>query len=257
MHANLLVYKTRLTSLWSTWTLTCQLINWTNRNKVWRSLTLLPDVPPACDIALHATLEQGARRGQADRTDIIWPLYWGGQLHQRHILPTLRFNVTPWDYYTAHTMRWLVKVDAIQQVLSNIDDVRAHIGRTGKEQRGIKRCLQPEWNSYSLMRVFKQERLTRNKYSWRVLTKFAKAEFTCWNFCHLLSYLGKQWAADRTHFSVMMEPPQMWRAMDVWKPRGEKESESPSASPAKTSQQVSEDKQTRKTQQNITVQIRC
>lgn len=48
------------------------------------------------------------------------------------------------------------------------------------------------------------------------------SEFTCWFFCHLFSYLGKQWAADRIHFSEMMEPPQVWPELDVWRPRGEK-----------------------------------
>lgn len=43
----------------------------------------------------------------------------------------------------------------------------------------------------------------------------------------LFSYLGKQWAADRIHFSEMMEPPQIWPALDVCVPSGgEKRSES-------------------------------
>lgn len=46
------------------------------------------------------------------------------------------------------------------------------------------------------------------------------SEFTCWFFCHLFSYLGKQWAADRIHFSEMMEPPQTWAALVVCRPMG-------------------------------------
>lgn len=37
-----------------------------------------------------------------------------------------------------------------------------------------------------------------------------------------MSYLGKQCAADKTQFCVMMEPPQMWPSLFVWRPKGEK-----------------------------------
>lgn len=105
---------------------------------MWRSLTVIPDVPPAGDIAQHATWEQGARGGQADRTDIIWPGYWGGQLYQRQILPTVRFDVTRWNHHPPHTVRWLVRVEAIQLVPANVDDVRAHVGRAERRQRDNK-----------------------------------------------------------------------------------------------------------------------
>lgn len=42
------------------------------------------------------------------------------------------------------------------------------------------------------------------------------------DWCSSFSYLGKQWAADRIQFSVMMEPPQMWPSVPLWKPRGGK-----------------------------------
>lgn len=115
---------------------TCKTLNrWrkvicTRANMMWGSLTVIPDVPPAGDIAQHATWEQGARGGQADRTDIIWPGYWAGQLHQRQVLPAVRFDVSVRNHHPAHTMRWLVRVEAIQLVPASVDDVRAHVGRT-------------------------------------------------------------------------------------------------------------------------------
>lgn len=104
------------------------------------SLTIIPDVPPAGDIALHATWEQGARGGQADGTDVIWPGYRAGQLHQRQILPIVRLVVTGWNHHPAHAMRRLVRVEAIQLVAAHVDDVRAHVGWTERRQRDT------EWN---------------------------------------------------------------------------------------------------------------
>ncbi len=104
------------------------------------SLTFISDVPPAGDIARHATWEQGARGGQADGTDVIWPGYWAGQLHQCQILPIVRLVVTRWNHHPAHTMRRLVRVDAIQLVPASVDDVRAHVGWTERRRRDT------EWN---------------------------------------------------------------------------------------------------------------
>lgn len=91
------------------------------------SLTIIPDVAPAGDIALHATWEQGARGGQADGTDVIRPGYWAGQLHQRHIPPVVRLGVAVRNHHPAHVVRGLVPVVAIQLVPASVDDVRAHV----------------------------------------------------------------------------------------------------------------------------------
>lgn len=105
---------------------------------MWRTPTVIPDVPPAGDIALHATWEQGVRGRKADGTDIIWPGYRGGQLHQSYILSAVRFHIT-WRYYDLpHCMWWLVRVEAIDLVSTNIDGVRTHVRGTGKRKRVTK-----------------------------------------------------------------------------------------------------------------------
>lgn len=98
------------------------------------SLTFISDVPPAGDIALHATWEQGTRGGQADGTDVIRPGYWAGQLHQRQVLPIVRLVVTGWNQHPADTMRRLVRIEAIQLVPASIDDVRAQVGWTERRR---------------------------------------------------------------------------------------------------------------------------
>lgn len=106
---------------------------------MWRSLTVIPDVTPASDIAPHAAWEKGARGGQTDGTDIIWPGYWAGQLHQCQIFPTVRLDVIGWNHHPTHTMHWLVWVEAIKLVPADVDHVRAHIGRTERRWKDIKR----------------------------------------------------------------------------------------------------------------------
>lgn len=96
--------------------------------------TVIPDVPPAGDIALHATWKQGASGRKADGTDIIWPGYRGGQLHQGYVLSAVRFHIT-WRYFDLpHSMWWLMKVEAIELVPTNVDDVRAQIVGTGRRE---------------------------------------------------------------------------------------------------------------------------
>lgn len=120
----------------------------TRANMMWRRLTVIPDVPPAGDIAQHATWEQGARGGQADRTDIIWPGYRAGQLHQRQVPPAVRFDVSGWNHHSSHTVHWLVRVEAIQLVPASVDDVRAHVGWTEGRHRGqrMKPAALEMWN---------------------------------------------------------------------------------------------------------------
>lgn len=103
---------------------------------MWRTPTAIPDVPPAGDIALHATWEQRARGRKADGTDIIWPGYWGGQLHQGYILSTVRFHITERYDDLLHFMWWFARVIAIDVVPTNVDDVRTHVRGTGKKKKG-------------------------------------------------------------------------------------------------------------------------
>lgn len=99
------------------------------------SLTIIPDVSPAGDIAHHATWKQRARGRQADGPNIIRKGYRVGESHQCQILALVGVSVPGRDHHLAHAMRCLVRVEAIQLVPASVDNVTAHVGWTERRER--------------------------------------------------------------------------------------------------------------------------
>lgn len=97
------------------------------RDKWEKGLTIVADVPPACDGTSQAAWEERVRRRQADGTDVICPAHRAGKFYQRQVGPTVGFQVTWRNHHALHTMGCLVRVVAIHVLPTSIDAVRAHV----------------------------------------------------------------------------------------------------------------------------------
>lgn len=101
------------------------------------TLTAIADVPPAGDVALHATGKKGARGRQANGTDPIRPGQGGGEAHQGYILTTVRLHISGRDHHIVDAVRRLVRVQTVHVVPAGVNGVRAHVGWT---ERRLAMC---------------------------------------------------------------------------------------------------------------------